>query len=214
MVITSTLLSSTSLSKTINSSTVLPTAYSSVKTGNIVGRVRAFFDLGSQKSVILRSVVQKYQLRVVSTVRLSICGFVSKVKSEIYDDVKFDVVIDNELTTTEAVVVEKFPDNLVMTGRTAIVKELVEVDIKLADDSVYTDIYTDIRVLIGADQYYNFVFSKKVNGVSLIPSKLGSMLSGTPPKISASVISSVFVNNVTVDAIGIKHSDEGCLEEF
>ena len=173
-------------------------------------------------------------MRVVSTVRRSICGFVSKVKSEIYDDVKFNVVIDNELTTTEAVVVEKLPDNLVMTGRTGIVKELIEVGIKLADDSVYTDIYTDISVLIGADQDYNFVFSKKVNGVSLIPSKLGSMLSGTLPKISASVISSVFVNNVTVlkigscesdldhslptfwdmDAIGIKHSDERCLKDF
>ena len=46
-----------------------------------------------------------------------------KVKSEIYYVVKFDVVTDNELITTEAVVVEKLPDNLVMPGRSAIVKE-------------------------------------------------------------------------------------------
>ena len=89
----------------------------------------------------------------------------------------------------------------------------------------------NISVLIGADQYYNFVFSKKVNGVSLIPSKLGNMLSGTLPKIAASGASSVFVKNVTVlqigscesdldvtlqtfwdmDAIGIKHSDKKCV---
>ena len=76
------------------------------------------------------------------------------------------------MITTEAVVVEKFSDNLAMPGRSAIVKELIEVGIKLADDSVCTDIYTDISVLIGADQYYNFLFSIKVNCVSLIPSKL------------------------------------------
>ena len=64
VVITSTLSSSTSLSKTTNSSTVLPTAYLSVKTGNIVSGVRALFDLGSQKSFILRSVVQKYQCQL------------------------------------------------------------------------------------------------------------------------------------------------------
>lgn len=82
---------------------------------------------------------------------------------------------------TEAIVIEKLPNDIYMPGRSAAVKSLKSAGIQLADPTSTTDRFTDIAILVGADQYYNFVYSNKVSGCSIIPSKLGCLVSGLTP---------------------------------
>lgn len=157
---------------------VLPTAILNIKQGDTLYKVHALFDLGSQRTFILKSVVDRLDLSVVSSVNLSISGFNKKVDARNYEVVKFSVTSDDDIINSEAVVIESLPDNISMKGRSNLVGKLRHRGIRLADDTDNCDNFTDIGVLIGADQYYDYVYADMEEDVALIPSKIGYLTSG------------------------------------
>lgn len=183
--------------------TLLPTAIVEIGNGNLKCKIRALFDLGSQRTFILNNISSYLDLKTVNKVNLAIDGFCSKIGSKMYDIVQFKIYTNNEEIISDAVVVDKLPNNLFMPGRSNFIKNILEDGIKLADSTVDSDRFSDICLLVGADQYYNFVYSDKIGGLSIIPSKFGAMLSGPIDcEINNNEIS---VESVTMLKVGISN---------
>lgn len=138
---------------------------------------------------------------------------------------------NTDIVPIDAVVVSNLPNKLSMPGRSNVVRKFKSMGIKLADDIDYTDHFNDIQILIGADRYYDFVYSESVEGISLIPSKVGSMLSGNVPvrvESSSTTVESVTVLRVgttenldsrlenlwQLDSIGIESPDDNSYDDF
>ena len=64
-----------------------------------------------------------------------------------------------------------------MRGRSGTVKALIAKGIRLADTTSDTDDLS-VQLLIGADQYHNFVYTQTSGSMSLIPSRLRTMIAG------------------------------------
>jgi hypothetical protein len=108
-----------------------------------------------------------------------------------------------------AVVVENLPKNIHMPGRAEAVKLLQLKGFKLADPD-FKDSFTDVCILIGADQYYNFVYGQPVvDNLQVIPSKLGGLISGVLPYTNKTNYN-VAVEAVTVLRIQTR-GDSDCL---
>ena len=81
-------------SNTVN---ILPTAILSLLVNNSVTSVRCILDSGSQRSFILRSIVDKLKLPIVDKITFAIDGFNSLGKMQTYDVVNFDVTTTDGL---------------------------------------------------------------------------------------------------------------------
>ena len=188
--------------------TLLPTAIVNVGKFKSEFQIRALLDLGSQKTFIMSNVSKLLSLKPVSTTHLTIDGFCSSVRKKSYNIVDFNIFALNEIIKTEAIVVDKLPSNLCMPGRSRVVKDMLNSGYILADSTIDSDKFTDVGLLIGADQYYNFVHAAKVNNVTVIPSKLGAMLSGP---IVGEKSDSSSVESISVLKVGL--SEESSLSE-
>ena len=63
---------------------------------------------------------------------------------------------------------------------------------------------TDVTILIGADQYYNFIYGhQKINDVHLLKSKLGPMISGPIP-----LKKEISLENTTANIVTVLHIHE------
>ena len=110
----------------------------------------------------------------------------------------------------EAVVVNELP-RVSMPGRSKFVGNLVNNGIKLADPTMNSD-FVDISILIGADQYYNYVYNdNKLGDVSMIPSKFGLLMSGP---LKNKLESNSSINSVTVLKVCTEESLDTKLDKF
>ena len=182
-----------------SSSVMLPTAITSVgdRDGKKVDHIRVLLDIGSQRTFVVRDLVNSNNFKIVRNIKLAISGFCSEMKCDTYDVVELNVFVGNEVITLEAVVVNSLPDKIHMPGRSRVIKNLVNQGFPLADTDLCNDILA-ISILIGADQYSKFVYSQTVDDVTLIPSKFGTLISGPIKDSNNYNNEKVFVENVTV----------------
>ena len=171
----------------------LAIANMNIKTKEGIKGIRALFDQGSQQTFILRSLVHSLGITSTGSRELSIDGFRSVGKREIYEQVSLLVKTRHQLVEVSALVVDQLPSRVYIPGLEETNQNLMKLGYEVADPEV-RDRVEDISMLVGADQYYKFITGHKyVNGVNLLSSKLGNMLVGKLPKTG---IKEDFTSNV------------------
>ena len=159
---------------------ILPTAVMNVSK-NISSRDKkcySIFDTGSQRCYIEKSLANELNLIKHSEVSLSIDGFESRGDEKLYDVVNLCVKTTEGPVYIDLSVVDSLPERLRMDGRGDIAKKLIEAGTKLADPSV-NDANYDLRILIGVDYMFDFMFATKISeNVYGLPSKLGLLIAG------------------------------------
>ena len=103
---------------------ILPTAIMKVVQGNKFMQCKALFDTGSQKTFVLRDVVNKLKIKTVKNATLSVDGFNSTGIKKDYNVVNLDIHCPTEIVCIEAIVVDNMPSRLHMAGRDEIVNSL------------------------------------------------------------------------------------------
>ena len=165
------------------STVLLQTARATARNGNLTMPVRILFDTGSQRSYIRNSVQSRLKLRPTDKETLHLNTFgdsrYKKQECEVYR-----LTIENRKATNEGAELTaiKFP-TICSPLNSKINVNYTHLDgLELAD--YHTDAFNDgddIDILIGADQYWNFVTGDIVRGDDgpiAISSKLGWLLSG------------------------------------
>ena len=167
--------------------------------------VRAFFDQGSQKSFITRSLKDSLQLSTVDTTQLTLsCGFDIIRPTDSYEIVKLVVTLGKRTKRITALVVENLPSSIHTPGLVHAAKQLKKSKCSLADD-FDSDVVTNIELLIGSDYYGRFV-SGITNqcGIDLIQSSAGYLIYGPIPSGGAS--SNAQVSQVVVARLSVEPS--------
>lgn len=169
--------------------------------------VRLFFDNGSQKTLILRKVVQETGLTITTTKNITLKGFMATPKAQDYQIVRPVIRMGNRRKKITAVVVDELPDDITARGLSAAVKKLTTQGIKLADPNVNSDRVEPVDLLIGGDFYYDFIYPQVImhEGIHLLQSPSGCIIqgkipeTGTPEQDDITVVSSesVFVLKIT-----------------
>ena len=78
-------------------------------------------------------------------------------------------------------VLDQMPVRLTMSGRSDIVQQLMLRGIALADDSMSDDSF-DLSVLIGSDNYHNFIIQRPISkDIYTTISNVGTLIGGTNP---------------------------------
>ena len=124
----------------------------------------------------MESIANQLKLDVVCDT-ISINGFGGKIESKIYPVVNFKVVSGVTSICAEDIVISKLLDSIIIRGRSDTVKALIAKGIRLADTTSDTDDLS-VQLLIGADQYHNFVYTQTSGSMTLTPSRLGTMIAG------------------------------------
>ena len=137
----------------------------------------------------------------IASITLSVDEFRHKGKHQLYSIVRFMIVARNgELITTDAIVLDSLPDRVSMPGRCDAIRQLKLEGYQLADSCEDFDTLDDISILIGANQFYNFIYGQSTStSLYYMPSKLGTLLSGIiQQKPSISNLCTSAVDTVTV----------------
>ena len=171
--------------------TALPTAMVSLRTKDGTKLVRALFDQGAQRSFIKRGVLSNDDTACQQTT-LTIDGFNSKGTEAQYDIATVSIdVPTQEAISIDVIVVDTLAERLNMSGIQKIAKKLEAKGHNLADNFSNT-VHYPVDMLIGADHYYDFVYpEQKDEGIMIIPSKLGDLLSGPIQEIQSNTQVSV-----------------------
>ncbi|XP_069180540.1 uncharacterized protein [Procambarus clarkii] len=159
--------------------TTLPTAQ--LKLINRRSRIntRGLFDQGSQKTFITQQLVDELNLKPTKSVRLNISGFLSNSGPRDYKVVKVLVRLGSSTSPIQAVVVDKLPTDLQVTGLARTARHLKRNRMRLADYKINSDCLTDVGILIGADHYYKFITGcTRQHGMNLLSSAGGKLLTG------------------------------------
>ena len=194
----------------------LPTALIPIKNR----RIRSFFDLGAQESLILKSTVEDLSLKIIGHKQLKIDGYESRGKMKLYKVAEIPIS-SQVVSRIEALVVESLPTKISMNGINDLQNELMNQGIELADPTIENDCAENIQILVGADYYNEFVTDifSKWNTVVLYHSPFGKMISGPIPYIkprnqeSEERILNCFILEEDIsklwdmDTIGIKEED-------
>ena len=153
----------------------LPTAMMKIFTPEGVCKLKGLLDLGSQKSFILRSVVNEAKLRIFRRENLIISGFDHDGTRTLYDIVSINVATYDGNVRIEAIVIDYLPP----VNNPPALEELA-IKLSARGITVADDYQTNPRIdiLVGADNYYKFVETQLVENVNLIRTKLGSLISG------------------------------------
>ena len=170
--------------------TALPTAMVSLKTRDGTKLVRALFDQGAQRSFIKRGTLRDEDTPCHHTT-LTIDGFNSKGVEMQYDvtTVTIDMPTEESISM-DVIVVDTLAERLNMTGVSELAQRLKAKGRNLAD-SFENTVHYPVDMLVGADYYYSFITPEEQDeGVTIISSKFGDMLSGpinresTSPQVS------------------------------
>lgn len=177
--------------------TVLPTAMLKIVTNHGSKVVRALFDQGAQRSFMKRGTLDEGEVPSEPTT-LVIDGFQTQGSEMSYDVAKITVELSgHDDVQVDVIIVDSLAERLVMNGVGDLAARLAAKGRNLADKFENT-VHYPIDVLIGADHYYDFVFpAKRDEGITIIPSKVGDLLSGpitkTPGKSQVNVITALKV---------------------
>lgn len=162
-----------------NNTTTLPTAQLKLITKGSRISTRGLFDQGSQKTFISQQLVDQLKLKPIARVNLNISGFLTNSGPRDYQVVKVLVRLGGCTSPIQAIVVDKIPSDLHVTGLAQTVKFLKRSGIRLADHKINTDCLNDVGILIGADFYYRFITGcTRQRGVNLLLSAGGKLLTG------------------------------------
>ena len=187
----------------LNPTTALPTARVTAHGLDEVLKTRAFFDQGSQRTVITRSLQRKLNLSPLTTVDLTVChGFNDIKPAQSYDLVKFDISLGNCTRNIYAMVAEELPKSIKSPGLAETAKLLRKKHVLLADDYDVDEV-TGVHILIGTDFYGRFVTNLTHKfGVDLIETPGGYMIYGpvSSGQISGGIINSsqILISRITV----------------
>ncbi|XP_069183225.1 uncharacterized protein [Procambarus clarkii] len=158
---------------------ILPTAQLELCNQGICIPTRGFFDQGSQKTFISKKMAEDLQLKSSKQVSTSISGFFTNSGRRTFPVVKLNVCLGTSQRTVEAIVVDKIPTEMEVTGLTATIKFLKEKGIQLADPLLDSDYIGDIGILIGADYYHRFILgSEESMGMNILKSAGGILMTG------------------------------------
>ena len=188
----------------LNRTAILPTADVTLSNDKISVKGKALLDTGSQRSFVLKSVVQNLKLKSHKTINLKIDGFQSKGTTETYNVVNLPIQTDEGIVTIDACVINSMVDRIYMPGRENLISKIKSNACKLADQSS-NDRFNRIDVLIGVDHYFKFVHGNNlVDDIYQISSKLGTLIMGTvfngnPDNESVSTVLRVGVSDISED---------------
>lgn len=142
-------------------STSLPTATVEIRNSSTRQKMftRAFFDQGSQCTFIKKDLVDKLQLGINGTMRLSMSGFLHTKDFEEYNVVRPIVRLGNRIKKITAVVVDSLPDRISVPGLGEAVDVLRKANVKLADKYLTSDTVDGIGLVIGGDFYGDYILA-------------------------------------------------------
>ncbi|XP_069168893.1 uncharacterized protein [Procambarus clarkii] len=156
----------------------LPTAQLKLINKKSSVNTRCLFDQGSQKTFITKHLVEQLKLKTANRVKLNISGFLANKGTCEYQVVKLLVRLGSSTNPIHAVVVDKIPSDLQVTGLT--VKHLKRNGMRLADYKINSDCLSDVGILIRAEYYYRFVTGcTRQLGMNLLSSAGGKLLTGS-----------------------------------
>lgn len=167
---------------------VLPTAILNLVTENgDKVQCKSLFDLAAQRSFIHKDQAAKLNLKVKYSSVFSIDGFGSTGENTSHDIVQVPVVTNNGIIYIDAVVTNDMPARISMIGRSMMAKELLQNGVMLADPTTNCDVYSDLNLLVGIDNYFKFVYAPKLcDDLYGIPSNVGTLIAGTIPSNQSS----------------------------
>ncbi|XP_069160619.1 uncharacterized protein [Procambarus clarkii] len=116
-----------------SNTTTLPTAQLKLITKGSRTSTRGLFDQGSQKTFISQQLVDQLKLKPITRVNLNISGFLTNSGPRDYQVVKVLVHLGGSTSPIQAIVVDKIPSDLHVTGLAQTIKFLKRSGIRLAD---------------------------------------------------------------------------------
>ena len=163
------------------SSAALPTALVFIQDSHRSSPIqtRCFFDQGSQRTFITKTLQESLGLKPVSKISLSVHhGFNQSTATCEYNVVNPLITLGKHKKRISAIVVPALPTAIQTPGLVSIAKDLEKNDIKLADDYM-SDTVKDINILIGADFYAKFINGLTTRcGVNLLKTSAGYVIFG------------------------------------
>ena len=144
------------------SSAALPTATVQVSNKGCKGSVakgittRTFFDQGSQKTFISQSLANKLKLKVYGRLTLSLSGFKGDTDEAQYALVRPEITLGNRTKVVDALVLNKLPSYIHTPGLKEQAERLGKLHV-LADHYLKSDTVGHIDIIIGADNYSQFI---------------------------------------------------------
>ena len=160
-------------------STLLPTAVAPIllKNGE-TSNSRCLFDQGSQGSFVLKELVDRLKIRKIGKSLKTVDSFNQSGQREEYEIVEFTIKTFDGPVFVQAMVVNFLPSRISMSGRSDLVDKLKLKGFILADSS-NKEIFSDVEIIIGCDQYYKFVYCQPImDDIYAVPSRLGSLVVG------------------------------------
>ncbi|XP_069159460.1 uncharacterized protein [Procambarus clarkii] len=181
--------------------TTLPTAQ--LKLINRKSRVntRGLFDQGSQKTLITQQLVEQLKLKPAKRVRLNISGFLTNCEPREYQVARVLVRLGSSTNSVQAVVVDKLPSDLQVTGLARTAKYLrrnrMRVDLQ-EEDHDYTKFLLIKDPLDPDSDVVTYRFASVLFGATSSPFLLQATLD-THLKKSNSSYKAEISNNLYVD---------------
>lgn len=152
-------------------SVALPLATVEIINGKKRQVVNVLFDQGAQRSFVKRDIADKMNLETVTTVNMTIDGFVTQGSRQGYKIVAVPVWTGSETIEINAAVIDKLPERIQVTGLTKRLQNMKRLGYKIANGNNSDNCM--IELLIGCDHYYSFIDGNEIGGMPAIHSKLG-----------------------------------------
>ncbi|MEL7428199.1 MAG: aspartyl protease family protein, partial [Bacteroidota bacterium] len=160
-------------------SIALATALIDVEQQGKTYQLRAFFDLGAQRSLISEKAVKRLGLPIAGSVDMRIAGINSVGPKKRYGVTNLKVRMGGICSRVPCLVLNTVVREICTPGLAAAAEFLRSQGIKLAD--VYEgDTIRDVDVLIGADAYCSFVQGHRLanRNINLLRTPSGHMIAG------------------------------------
>ena len=183
------------------SSAALPTALVTIQCSQRSSPIptRCFFDQGSQRTFITKTLQDSLGLKPISKISLSVNhGFNNTTAACEYEVVDPLVNLGKCKKRISAIVVPALPTTIQTPGLASVASDLKKKDIKLADNYL-SDTIKDINILIGADFY-----AKSINGltkrcgVDLMKTSAGYVIYGPVLSNVSNATRDVHLQHITV----------------
>ena len=130
--------------------------------------MRAFFDMGSQRSFVSPEIVHRLKLPVIEKVPIQLSTFGNDSTSCLLNLVKVKVQFGNHRFPVKLLVHDQVSMELNCPGIHEVTQQLEEQGYQLADCYITSDASTEIEVLIGVDYFSCFISrQRRARGMNL-----------------------------------------------
>ena len=158
----------------------LPTAVAQVLIKDKLTDINCLFDQGSQKTLVSKDFVNKFNLKPTGTSTMKISGINSGGSVKTYNNYTLAIKTNDELIKLQATCLDNLPC-IQMPGFQKVVKGLKSKVKNLAKYNMSHSGRFQVELLIGCDHYFKIVNSNKFDvfdTLRLIPTKVGSIACG------------------------------------